>query len=76
MTSYQKRKREVEQLKQEVEYLKQTLYQESKVFYSELKWLGLYDLTTGLVVNGQLKEVHRQKFTPTSDIKTKVEVVF
>ena len=76
MTSYQKRTQEIEQLKKEVEDLKTTLYQESKIFYSELKWLGSGELTTGLVVNGQLKEVHRQKFTPTNDIKTKIEVVY
>ena len=76
MTSYQRRKQEIEQLRQEVTELKETLYQESKVFYSELKWLGLGCLTTGLVVNGKLEEVHRQKFTPSSDIKTKIEVVY
>ena len=76
MTSYQRRKKEIEELKKEVEDLKTTLYQESKIFYSELKWLGVGDLTTGLVVKGELKEVHRQKFNPTNNIKTKIEVVY
>ena len=38
MTSYQRRKEEIEQLTKEVQDLKDAFYNETKIFYAELKW--------------------------------------
>ena len=73
MTSYQRRKQEIEYLKKEVNDLKDTLYAESKLFYSELKWLGIGQLATGVYVKGKIVEIHRQNCTPYNGESVKIE---
>jgi hypothetical protein len=72
-SSYNKRKEEIEKLKLEVEELKKALCQESKSFFNEIRWLGIGDMTTGVVVNGKLKEIYRQKIHPSNNARLVVE---
>lgn len=60
MSSYQKRKQEIESLRGEVNELKKELYSKGSVFFKEVKFLGVNRSVYGVIVNGTLEKIHEE----------------
>ncbi len=70
MTSYQRRKQEIEDLKKRVEFLekeKKEILQEfkndAKLFFAKAQWLGVGDMNYGVVCNGKAQEIDRVRMS-------------
>lgn len=54
MTSYQRRKAEINKLENEVSTLKEELLAKGNVFFKDPRWLGVRSVIYGTVVNGKI----------------------